>query len=765
MKTNSSINPYNPFRRLYLIGFFLILSLPLLNLPPWFSPPDWGKTVVLRIVTSCLLFLFLWQIASAKNSNALAPLVNRSRAAKTYFLLAAFIGLSFLAVFFSADTAMSLWGTPYRAGGFVNLLCLFTSISIAFLVIQKKDWQKLLSFHVVIAILVSIVALAQKFGFLGYEFFAHFSDRPPSTVGGPIFLAIYLLLSGFPVLGFVIREKRLPLRIFYLAVLLLFLFTVIHTETRAVYIGLALGLLYFILAYPQQLRWLKLSALALAIIGLAGFFVLKANPQLYSFTSGNGVERIINRVLSISGDPSRISAWKIGLTALKAKPIFGYGPENFSIGFDRYYDPSLPEISIDPETKSSWWDRAHNFLLDISVTTGIPSLIVHLLFFAVLFWQLEKTKRLSPDDRLATHALQAGFLSYFIADFFSFDTLSTQIALFFLIAYSLRLILENEALPEITAAPLRLEKFLVKLNQQRKPVLATVGLMLLWFVWDCNLKPFNIVTEINKAKILCQNNRCASGMKIMDKLLTQRGIVDSYVRTRYVDFVKVCADQLGENELDYVEKGRLALKENTVIRPTFTRNWLYLGELTSYLLERTTDEQQKLTLASEADQIYRSAELLSPKRQEVYLGWIKADLLAGNYPAAVEKAQKCIDLNTGLGNCFWLMGLSQIFNGDSLAGQKYIELAATKDLHISWLDYYNQLATAYAAVEDYPNLAKAYEELAYLDGKSVDYRAQLAAVYKELGEYGKARIAALDILRIDPEYKAQVDEFLKTLPK
>ena len=46
----------------YLIGFFLILILPLINLPPWFSPPDWGKTVLFRILMSVLLFLFFAQL-------------------------------------------------------------------------------------------------------------------------------------------------------------------------------------------------------------------------------------------------------------------------------------------------------------------------------------------------------------------------------------------------------------------------------------------------------------------------------------------------------------------------------------------------------------------------------------------------------------------------------------------------------------------------------------------------------------------------------
>lgn len=92
-------------------------------------------------------------------------------------------------------------------------------------------------------------------------------------------------------------------------------------------------------------------------------------------------------------DP-RFSAWQITLKAIKEKPIFGWGPENLSIGFDKYYDPSLPYIS---KEWGGWWDRAHNIILDTAATFGIPAVIIYLALFAVLFWQLQKSKKISSN--------------------------------------------------------------------------------------------------------------------------------------------------------------------------------------------------------------------------------------------------------------------------------------------------------------------------------------------------------------------------------
>ncbi len=43
----------------FFVGIIFILFLPLLNFPPLFSPPDFGKAIIFRIIVSILLFLFI----------------------------------------------------------------------------------------------------------------------------------------------------------------------------------------------------------------------------------------------------------------------------------------------------------------------------------------------------------------------------------------------------------------------------------------------------------------------------------------------------------------------------------------------------------------------------------------------------------------------------------------------------------------------------------------------------------------------------------
>ena len=127
----------NKFYYLYLIGFFLILALPLLNLPPWFSPPDWGKTIVFRIIMASLIFLFVWQILSKKTDNTFSAIVEnilhrKSRVFWGFWLLIALFGIFLLATVFSQDPYFSFWGSSYRSGGFLNFVSLkVSSLNVA----------------------------------------------------------------------------------------------------------------------------------------------------------------------------------------------------------------------------------------------------------------------------------------------------------------------------------------------------------------------------------------------------------------------------------------------------------------------------------------------------------------------------------------------------------------------------------------------------------------------------------------------------------
>jgi len=770
------------FRWLYLVGFFLILALPLLNLPPWFSPPDWGKTIVFRVVLSVMLFLFLFQVLQGKSflslKNADSYAEQRRRFGLAFWLLIALFGIFLLTTIFSLDRNFSLWGSPYRSGGFINFAFYIIFAVLTFLILRKSDWQKIWDFAIFIGILVSIIAIFQQFGLIS-KIFISFEARPPSTVGGPIFLAIYLLLLSFLALSFGIKEVKLWKKPFYFLSFLLFIFVAIFiTQTRAAMIGFGIGFLYFLIFYPFKKFWLsfglKILALTLLILGIYGIYFVNTQTELPQFIQKNKFLNGVTARLSIKAglaDP-RVSGWKVSWQALKNRPILGYGPENFSIGFDKYYDPSLPGIEKMPGGVYSWWDRAHNFVFDIGVTAGVPALIIYLSLFGTLFWQLQKLKTadlygLKADSYgyyIVVHGIQATIIAYLVANFFSFDTFSTYLISFLLIAYSLHLIYyPNLRIVSESANKKMPGTFLGKLAKYRGIIIFLCFVLLIWFVWDFNIKPFQINSQINTAIYESQHNFCENSLNRMEKILPSSSILDSYLRLKYIDIIQECLKQKPELTFQLSQKATQLLKEVAEMRPYYTRSWLLLGGFTNVLIEKNTRPELAEGLKKEANDYFAKANGLSPKHQEVFIEWIKTDLLTGEYQKAKTKAQKCLDLNEKIGDCWWLKGLSEIYLGEVKKAQEDIKLASQKGYPIDSKASLLQLAKVYGETKNYQELVEIYQKLIIMEPSNAQYYAFLAVSYKEIGDFENAKKEALKVLELQPEAREEVEAFLESL--
>ena len=141
---------------------------------------------------------------------------------------------------------------------------------------------------------------------------------------------------------------------------------------------------------------------------------------------------------------------------------------------------------------TQWWDRAHNFVIDNAATVGMPAALLYLFFFCTLLWQMEKSKK-SGNSALALHGLQAGFLAYLTADFFSFDCFETYVLLFLFIGYSFYLIKESSSSKRDFEEGIIVDK----IYKYKKILMIFIILILFVFVWFWNAKPFLINRQLN----------------------------------------------------------------------------------------------------------------------------------------------------------------------------------------------------------------------------------------------------------------------------
>ncbi len=788
---------------IYMAGFFAILALPLFNLPPWFSPPDFGKTVIFRVIMSVLIFIFIFQklIKKPQIDTDKTDLHGYNRTADLhgfmadlrgyklpFYLLLSLLGIYFLATLFSQDILFSLWGSPYRSGGFVNFALYIILAILMFFVLKENGWKKIWIFSFIIGVLVCLIAVFQQSKIFD-QFLISYEGRAPSTIGSPITLAIYLLLLCLPALSFGLKTKKMAGKLFYFFCFLFFLFTAIFiTQTRAVFLGIAAGSVYFFAFYPFKKKWLaiglKILTISLLILTVYTIYCVGTGSQS-KFIEIIGKNQLINKAMmrfspKLLEEEPRFSVWKVASEAIKERPILGYGPENFNIGFDKFYDSSLPYISHE---WGSWYDRAHNFIFEIAVTAGIPALLIYLALFGVLFWQLQKLKTAQRksaiisgnQNQILAHGLQATFIGYFVANFFSFDSFSSYLISFLLIGYSLFLIAENNIrinpqYPYKSAAEIndrgliQIRRIYADITKHRKFAIVIISVLFIWFNWQYNIKPFNINTEINVSKYLAGEKKCEQAFSRMEKnVLPQNSILNFYSRAKYTDFMTTCESYYPDKTAEYVKRGFEKIKENTEIRPLFVRGWLFLSGFNTVLINVEQDINKKVELVKAGEQYLKKAEPLAPKRQEVFIEWSKYAFTSDRYDLLKEKAQKCIETNQDTGDCYWYKGLAEIALGNLDQGENLIKIAGEKRYNTEAFIPLGQLEKVYTIAKDYEQLVVVYQKLIALKPEEPQYHATLAFVYKELGKIKEARAEAMKVLELQPDAKDMVNEFLKTL--
>lgn len=765
----------NIFYWIYMFGFFIILSLPILVFPPWFYPVDWGKTIIFRSVIAVMLFLFAWQFFFRKWELPLPSL----RKNKISLILLSFFVITIISTLFSQDINFSLWGSPYRAEGAVTLFFYIIFPILAFLIVKPSDWIKLLNFSIFIGIPVCLIAFIQFYGLFNNIFYS-VSDRPPSTMGNPIMLGIYLLVLSFIALPLLIKEKRLNYKIFYSICLLFFLTGILISGSRAAYLGLFFGGAYFFLFYPdrknkketdninqqptatpffKKISTYKIFFVIVILLSLFSIYYINYQKSFPQFIEGNKIFQAVKSRLSfdtVIRDP-RISAWKVVTKEITEKPILGWGPENLAIGFDKYYDPSLPFIS---KEWGGWWDRAHNIVLDTMATLGIPATILYLSLFVIVFWLLQRVKNdknyqiKTGESPVIYHGIQAALVAYFVANLFSFDGFSTYLLFYLLIGYSTHLTYTTTTEQQA--------------NHRKKTVgsiiIGASALVLIIFIWQYNFLPMQINAQIVRADNFANAGKCDQAFLIENKILSQHSYLDAYMTMHYIEVIKKCAGISPMKDLELAKSGIKLMEEAIKIRPLYSRLWIYLGSFKTIVANSEQDQTKKDSLLSEARHDLEKAGQLAPKHQEVLVEQAKIDMVDGEYVNMKEKSIKCISLDQNMGECYWIKALSEIYLKENLQSEIDIKLAEENRFDTSSVSSLNQLVNAYAVTNNFSELAIIYKKLIDINYNIPEYHSSLAFTYYQMKNYKLAREEAMIFYKLMPEAKEEVDAFLNTLP-
>ncbi|MBP9855809.1 MAG: O-antigen ligase family protein [Candidatus Pacebacteria bacterium] len=402
-------------------GLFILTLLPLLVISDLLFPFIAGKGFFFRIVVE--LILAAWILLALRDQQY------RPRRSPLVWAGAIFIIILILATIFGVDPLKSFWSNFERMEGLSLYLHLAAYFTVLISMFKSEKWWRYFFFTTLgVSIVVSLHAIRQLLGLTDIH---QGGARIDANFGNASYLAVYLLFHLF-LSAWLWASSKVKNYYGLVALALLWLVQLVllyHTATRGAIIGFILGIMVtaLIIGFKKggRARALALAVPVIILIG-AGTFYLIRNTELVQ--KSPVLERFANMSLSEGTVQSRFLIWRLSLSGVGENPILGWGPENYNIVFNKYYDARL-------WPQEQWFDRSHNIYLDWLIHAGLLGLISYLSILALAFWSLIKIIKNNPSQLLAG-SLGVGLLvSYMVHNFFVFDNLVSYFLFLSVIGY------------------------------------------------------------------------------------------------------------------------------------------------------------------------------------------------------------------------------------------------------------------------------------------------------------------------------------------
>jgi len=394
--------------------------------PSVLYPDVFVKGLYVRTLITISALGFVWLLLSG-----------RARLLKPDALSLAVIGfliISLVSMALSPGIFRSFWGDMQRMDGVFALFNYTALFFIARTLFRRKEWMRyfyFLAFSSPFIIFYSWVQYAAAKTKITFPLLFNPSINPGALFGNPAFLSFFLIFAAGFALVIISLSDDARSRKLAKGVIFLSLFNIIFVGVRGAVIGIYAGALVFL---ALSLLWggagvaRRNLVIALAVL-IALPFVLFAWGTWF----GDTAPQLVRRLVNLPNEPSFVTRWLSLESSIKAwfstpkTILLGWGPEHFGTGYNMYYNPEHGTY------EDVWFDRAHNKLADVFVTTGIFGLAAYLALFWIAIRYLVRLAR-KGRSKLAI-ACCSLLAAYFVNNLTLFDMPQTYVNFFLLLAF------------------------------------------------------------------------------------------------------------------------------------------------------------------------------------------------------------------------------------------------------------------------------------------------------------------------------------------
>lgn len=415
---------------------------------PFIGGKDWFFRFTIEL---SLIAMFLYWAFEARGGE-IADRLKKLFKKPLVIAVTAFVAAFLLACLFAHDMHAAFWSNYERGeGGFQMIHYYLFFLLLVFLFRDDKDWRRIFGFSLCAAVLVIFYGLLANFGVTSYIgpytgnatvpsgwFHKLIDGRFEGSLGNPAYIAPYLMFSMFYVAYLWImawREKHASKLMAwgYGALIVIFLFFFYLSQTRGAELGFAVGLfvliLYFIFAGRGSLRKWSLVALILLMLASGTVYSLRNSSLVQTLPGG----RLLQISLSDPTAQTRLWVWGEAWQGFLQRPVFGWGPENFTAVYDLHFNP---KFFVPGQNTETWFDRAHSVFFDYLSETGIVGLLSYLSIFVVFFWEFFKTRRGKTTSIVLGGIVLAIPVAYLGQGVAIFDVFPMYLCLFLFLAFA-----------------------------------------------------------------------------------------------------------------------------------------------------------------------------------------------------------------------------------------------------------------------------------------------------------------------------------------
>lgn len=608
---------------------FIALFSPLVLSGAFYFPFIVVKTIFFQIAVESALFFYILLAVLDKRYAPKFDGLTKS--------VCAFFGVYVLASVLGADPARSFFGTYERMLGVVNL----THFIVLFFIVKAvfttgKDWLLLLRVFLGASILLSLYGVAQKIG-VTWSFIYHANiDRIDATIGNAAFVAGYLIFALFFALLILAKDTNIYSRSFALFSIALNTVIIYFTGTRGAALALGVGAVMLCAAYllkkdiPAQTKKNTVLTLGgIVIFILVAVFLLAGKEGTLQY-----YKRFTSISLSDTTVKTRIFAAQSSWRGFMARPVLGWGPENYNLVFDKYYNPKIYPAE-------NWFDHAHNIFFDTATTMGVTGLTAYFFLIGHLLWKGISRLRKAAEEFWTGMLVSVLVIVYFIQNLFVFDSLVTYLPFMLVLAFV------SAGFPLGAASPAK-----QKDNKEKKyhdPSLRIAVMLLPVFIlgiYYVSIRPAlgsYWTVEGLKTQGISANEVIANFSTAIDYSNFGRHEIRGKLSDYTADFIY---DKNNQNEEDKKKLATYTMKEmeKTIEEaPLDFRSFLYtanfLGQANEILAKTGVNAYQK------ADEILKRAQELGPDKQILYLQWVKIKFGLGDYAGAIPLLEKLSQLS------------------------------------------------------------------------------------------------------------------------